>query len=125
MNQVFPLFPWKELIEWYSHNGRHDLPWRDYTLEENLRAYRVWMSEIFLQQTQVERVRDYFTRIIEKYPTVHDLARASYEEFFPYYQGMGYYSRARNLLKTAEIISKDFEGKFPREKLLLQKLPGV
>ena len=73
-----------------------------------MRTYRVWLSEIFLQQTQVERVRGYFMRILEKYPTVHHLARASYEEFFPYYQGMGYYSRARNLLKTAHIISTEY-----------------
>ena len=77
-------------------------------MDGDMRTYRVWLSEIFLQQTQVERVRGYFMRILEKYPTVHQLARASYEEFFPYYQGMGYYSRARNLLKTAHIISTEY-----------------
>jgi A/G-specific adenine glycosylase len=57
----------------------------------------------------VDRVIPYFERILEKYPTIHDLAHASYEEFFPYYQGMGYYSRARNMLKLAQIISTDYE----------------
>lgn len=118
-------FPWMTLIEWYKENGRHNLEWRDYTIEQDILAYRIWLSEIFLQQTQVERVRGYFDRILKVYPTVNALAWASYEVFFPYYQWMGYYSRARNLLKTASIISTDYAGKFPREKSLLQKLPGV
>jgi A/G-specific adenine glycosylase len=125
MQHIFPTFPWDSLITWYKKNGRHDLEWRDYTLEDDLRIYRIWLSEICLQQTQVERVRGYFTRILEKYPTIHDLARASYDEFFPYYQGMGYYSRARNLLSTAKIVSEIYKSKFPREKKLLEKLPGV
>jgi A/G-specific adenine glycosylase len=102
------LFPWTSLLTWYAVSGRHDLEWRDYSMDDDLRAYRVWLAEICLQQTQVERVRGYFTRILSVYPSVHDLARASYEEFFPYYQGMGYYSRARNLLATARIISSKY-----------------
>lgn len=118
-------FPWDSLLAWYESSGRHDLEWRDYSMGDDIRAYRVWLSEICLQQTQVERVRGYFVRIIEKYPSVHHLARASYEEFFPYYQGMGYYSRARNMLAAAKIVSEVYGGKFPREKSLLEKLPGV
>ena len=67
-------FPWMTLIEWYKENGRHNLEWRDYTIEQDILAYRVWLSEIFLQQTQVERVRGYFDRILKVYPTVHTLA---------------------------------------------------
>ena len=120
-----PPFPWSELIAWYENNSRHHLPWRQYDIDETIRLYRVWLAEILLQQTQVERVIPYFERILEKYPTIHDLALASYEEFFPYYQGMGYYSRARNMLKLAHIISTEYSWVFPRDKKLLQKLPGV
>ena len=86
MNHISSLFPWVDLLGWYERCGRHDLEWRDYSMDESTRMYRVWLSEICLQQTQVERVRGYFQRILEKYTTIHDLARASYEEFFPYYQ---------------------------------------
>jgi A/G-specific adenine glycosylase len=123
--KTLPSFPWDILIEWYTKNGRHHLPWRDYSGNEEDRGYRVWLSEILLQQTQVDRVIPYFHRIIETYPTIHHLAESSYDEFFPYYQGMGYYSRARNILKTASIVSSEYDGVFPREKKLLSKLPGV
>ncbi len=124
-----PIFPWEDLLIWYTEHGRHHLPWREYeedraTNNDSI-IYRVWLSEILLQQTQVDRVVPYFERILTKYPTIHDLARASYDEFFPYYQGMGYYSRARNILKTAVIVSEEYGGIFPREKNLLMKLPGV
>ncbi len=125
MKDISQTFPWSILISWYEKYGRHDLEWRDYTMDDDTRAYRVWLSEICLQQTQVERVRGYFRKILTKYPTVHDLAKATYAEFFPYYQGMGYYSRARNLLKAATILSETYMGKFPEEKPLLSKLPGV
>ncbi len=126
MNEIHQsLFPWKNLLFWYIENGRHHLPWRDYTLSTESRLYRIWLSEILLQQTQVDRVIPYFERILERFPTIHDLAMASYDVFFPYYQGMGYYSRARNILKTAAIISEEYGGIFPCEKNLLMKLPGV
>ncbi len=123
--KILPSFPWDILIDWYKKNGRHHLPWRDYSRHDTERGYRVWLSEILLQQTQVDRVIPYFQRILETYPTIHSLARASYDEFFPYYQWMGYYSRARNILKTASIVSSEYDGVFPREKKLLSKLPGV
>lgn len=110
---------------WYRAHGRHNLEWRDYGGDDSMRWYRVWMSEVFLQQTQVERVRTYFMRILDRYPTIHDLAKATYDEFFPYYQGMWYYSRARNLLAAARIVSGEYRWIFPREKSLLSKLPGV
>ena len=119
----YPSFPWQDLISWYEDKGRHHLPWRDYAHDERL--YRVWLSEILLQQTQVDRVIPYLEKILAEYPTIHNLAQASYDEFFPYYQGMGYYSRARNILKTAKIVSTEYSGVFPMDKKLLQKLPGV
>jgi A/G-specific adenine glycosylase len=123
--QKFTSFPWDTLIDWYKKSGRNHLPWRDYSQREDILLYRVWISEILLQQTQVDRVIPYFEKILEKYPSIHDLRKASYEEFFPYYQWMGYYSRARNILKTANIVSTEYGGIFPREKKSLMKLPGV
>lgn len=125
MKPWFSPFPWSDLLRWYEKAWRHDLEWRDYSMDEKVRSYRVWLSEICLQQTQVERVRGYFNRILEAYPTVGDLARASYEEFYQYYQWLGYYSRARNMLRTAEIVSQEYEWEFPIDIKLLEKLPGV
>ncbi len=81
------LFPFREIYTWYQKHGRHDLPWRHvYTLSEKERLYRVWISEVMLQQTQVERVRIYYQRFLEKFPTIESLAETSYEEVFPYWQ---------------------------------------
>lgn len=118
-------FPWQTLIDWYEINGRHSLPWRDYDCEQNDLSYRVWLSEILLQQTQAERVIGYFERILEKFPDIFVLSRSDYDTFFPYYQGMGYYSRARNILKTAKIVANEYNGHFPTEKKLLKNLPGI
>ena len=118
-------FPWTSLLEWYESSWRHDLEWRDYDRDAEDLLYRVWLSEIFLQQTQVERVRGYFTRVLERFPTLSSLAHTEYDTFFPYYQGMGYYSRAKNILRTAKTIEDIYEWVFPREKEKLQKLPGV
>ena len=117
-------FPWQILLDWFDKNGKHDFPWRQYT-NDATNEYRVWLAEILLQQTQADRVVWYYTKILEKYPTIQDLSKATYEEFFPYYQGLGYYSRARNLLKTAKIITDEYDGVFPKNKSLLKKLPGV
>ena len=117
-------FPWMSLLDWYKKNGRHELPWRDYTInDEKILLYRVWLSEIFLQQTQVARVIDYFEKVLIKFPTLESLARTDYETFFPYYQGLGYYSRARNILKTAKIVNELYHSQFPKEQLTLKKLP--
>lgn len=124
--KTFNTFPWKMLLDWYKSNGRHDLPWRDYTISsEKKLLYRVWISEIFLQQTQAERVVGFFEKILQKFSDIHILAETDYDTFFPYYQGLGYYSRARNLLKTAKIVSEDFWGIFPKDKKTLKKLPGI
>lgn len=117
-------FPWQLLLDWYKQNGRHDFPWRQYNTG-NTSGYRVWLAEILLQQTQADRVVPFYTKILERYPTIERLADASYDEFFPYYQWLGYYSRARNLLKTANIVSSEYIGIFPRDKQQLKKLPGI
>lgn len=85
----------------------------------------MWLSEIFLQQTQADRVVGFYQRVLERYPTIASLAATTYEEFFPYYQGLGYYTRARNLLSCAKIVHSEYGGIFPKEAELLRKLPGV
>ena len=92
-------FPFHIILDWYKTHGRHDLPWR-----HKQTPYHVWISEIFLQQTQVTRVREYFNNVVERFPDIESLAATNYDTFFPYYKGLGYYSRARNMLKTAKII---------------------
>ncbi len=110
----------KKILEWYARNKRA-LPWR----KDSISAYEVWVSEIMLQQTQVSRVILYYERFLKKFPTVEKLARADWEEFLPYYEGLGYYARGRNMLETAKIVVRDFGGEFPREKNVLMKLPGI
>jgi A/G-specific adenine glycosylase len=78
-------FPWQILLDWYSIHGRHDFPWRQYA-DSDTTGYRVWLAEILLQQTQADRVVPFYERILSKYPTIEQLADASYDEFFPYYQ---------------------------------------
>lgn len=111
----------KELLEWYAKNGRKHLPWRKKTIT----PYEVWVSEVMLQQTQVSRVIDYYTRFLEKFPTVFDLATATWEEFYPYYAGLGYYNRGRNMLQCAKVVVEKYKGKFPPQKAELLALPGI
>lgn len=122
---MIPWFPFQELNAWYKKNGRHDLPWRKYDYKEKQLGYRVWLAETMLQQTQVERVKEYFHNILAAFPTIEDLAKTSYEEFFPYYKWLGYYSRARNMLAAAQMVVQDFWWVFPKETEKLRKLPGV
>ena len=86
----------RKIITWQKAYGRHDLPW-----QQNISAYRVWLSEIMLQQTQVDTVKPYFIRFLEKYPEISYLARASTDEVLALWTGLGYYNRARNLHKTS------------------------
>jgi len=109
----------KSLITHYEKTKRN-LPWR-----KTSDPYKIWVSEIFLQQTQVSRVIDFYTRFIEKFPTVKHLSQSSWEEFVPYFQGLGFYSRGRNMLKTAQKIETEFSGKFPQNKADLMSLPGI
>ena len=109
----------KRIIEWYLVHKR-DLPWRRIN-----DPYRVWLSEIMLQQTRVAQGLPYYLRFTERFPRVEDLARASEEEVLKLWQGLGYYSRARNLHQTARIISEEYGGRFPRTYKELLKLKGV
>lgn len=111
----------KSLSDFFRKAGREHLPWR----KKNITAYEVWISEIMLQQTQVSRVISYYTRFLKHFPTVQTLAQASWEDFLPYYGGLGYYSRGRNMLKAATVVVHEYGGTFPRDKKLLEKLPGV
>lgn len=107
------------LIDWYRSNSR-DLPWRNTS-----NPYLIWLSEIMLQQTRVDQGLDYYLKFANKYPTVHDLADASEEEVLRDWQGLGYYSRARNLHATAKHISDDLKGEFPSSYNEIVRLKGV
>jgi len=109
-----------DIIKWYELNKRI-LPWR----KENVSPYEVWVSEIMLQQTQVSRGIIFYERFLKRFPTIQKLAKASWEDFLPYYEGLGYYNRGRNMLKTAKIIADEFDGEFPKDKASLIKLPGI
>lgn len=110
----------QRLLEWFDDNGRHDLPW-----QQNKTAYRVWVSEIMLQQTQVSAVIDYYQRFMTRFPELSDLAKASEEEVLNYWSGLGYYARGRNLLKAARTVQTEYGGKFPQDIETIQKLPGI
>ena len=107
------------LVHWYLQNKR-DLPWRN-----SVNPYPIWLSEIMLQQTRVAQGMPYFLRFTERFPTVFDLANADEQEVLKLWQGLGYYSRARNLHKTAQIVANEFNGKFPDTYIDLLKLKGI
>ncbi len=108
------------LLTWFDSAGRKDLPWqRDPT------PYRVWVSEIMLQQTQVTTVIPFYERFMARFPDVHALAAASIDEVLHLWTGLGYYARARNLHRTACIIVSDHNGHFPRTLDQVQALPGI
>ncbi|SDK87170.1 A/G-specific DNA-adenine glycosylase [Salinimicrobium catena] len=109
----------KKLTSWYLENKR-DLPWR-----KTSDPYRVWLSEIILQQTRVAQGMPYYFRFINVFPTVFDLANASEEEVLKQWQGLGYYSRARNLQAAAKFVAEELGGKFPDNYRDLLKLKGV
>ncbi|GAA3595311.1 A/G-specific adenine glycosylase [Flavivirga amylovorans] len=107
------------LIRWYSNNKRA-LPWR-----QTKAPYYIWLSEIILQQTQIKQGLPYYTSFTEKFPSVFDLAKADEEEVLKLWQGLGYYSRARNLHATAKYIAEELKGKFPNNYKGLLKLKGI
>lgn len=111
----------QKLLAWAQENGRQGLPWR----QTDLTPYHIWISEIMLQQTQVNRVIPFYTRFIERFPTVQALAQTSWEDFVPYYQGLGYYNRGRNMLKTAQLVVEQHDGQFPSTFDELRALPGI
>jgi len=108
-----------ELTAWYRVNKRL-LPWR-----ESTDPYRIWISEIMLQQTRIEAVMGYYNRFMEAFPNVQVLAAAPEEHVLKQWEGLGYYSRARNLHKAARIIDREYGGQFPEEYELIRKLPGI
>src|ERR1051325_3924352 len=107
------------LARWYEKNKR-DLPWR-----KTKDAYKIWLSEIILQQTRVAQGLPYYNTFVKKFPTVHHLARAKEDVVMKTWQGLGYYSRARNLHFTAKNISKELKGKFPDTFEEIKKLKGI
>lgn len=111
------------LLSWYDRH-RRVLPWRA-GKGETADPYHVWLSEIMLQQTVVAAVIPYFVKFVDKWPTVRHLAAASQNEVMEAWAGLGYYSRARNLHKCAQIIATEREGRFPQEQALLRELPGI
>jgi A/G-specific adenine glycosylase len=107
------------LLKWYRRHGR-TLPWRGHP-----DPYAVWVSEIMLQQTRVETVIPYFEKWMQQFPTIKDLAEALEQEVLNVWEGLGYYSRARNLHKAAKIIMDEYDGKLPHDPKTLRKLPGI
>ena len=118
----------ERLLHWYSRTAR-EMPWRipprDHAMGVRAEPYHVWLSEIMLQQTQVATVKDYFLKFIGLWPTVYDLSQAEEDEILTAWAGLGYYSRARNLKKCADLIVSDHGGKFPDTFDALKTLPGI
>lgn len=110
----------KKLLRWFDQHGRKDLPW-----QKNKTPYSVWISEIMLQQTQVKTVIPYYQRFMERFPDIRSLANASLDEVLSYWAGLGYYARARNMHKAAQIIATEYAGVFPNELEEVMKLPGI
>ena len=108
------------IFNWYDLHGRKTLPW-----QHNRTCYRVWLSEVMLQQTTVKTVIPYFERFTECFPTVKQLAEAHIDQVLHLWSGLGYYSRARNMHKAAQMVMNEFGGDFPEQINDLQRLPGV
>ncbi|MDO5095441.1 MAG: A/G-specific adenine glycosylase [Peptostreptococcaceae bacterium] len=118
MNKNYDGLAEKALSYYYAH--RRFLPWR-----ENPTPYHVWISEIMLQQTRVDTVIPYFNRFIENFPTIMDLANAPEDKLLKLWEGLGYYSRARNLQKAAKVLLDNYDASLPSDKSELMKLPGI
>jgi A/G-specific adenine glycosylase len=108
------------VLRWYDRHGRRDLPW-----QHSGDPYRVWVSEIMLQQTQVQTVIPYYQRFVHRFPDVASLAAAGLDEVLQHWSGLGYYARARNLHHAAEIIRDRYGGRFPETIEAVSELPGV
>lgn len=109
-----------DVIAWQAEHGRHDLPW-----QRDRDPYRVWLSEIMLQQTQVSTVLIYFDRFLQRFPNVMTLAASSVDDVLALWSGLGYYSRARNLHRCAQAVATEFGGQFPSTAEQLAQLPGI
>ena len=110
----------RQLLDWFKINGRKDLPW-----QTDINPYRVWVSEIMLQQTQVTTVIDYFNRFTQRFPDIESLADANLDEVLHLWTGLGYYARGRNLHRSAQLIIKNYQGQMPRTQEGLEALSGI
>jgi A/G-specific adenine glycosylase len=110
----------RAVLDWFDLHGRRDLPW-----QQDPTPYRVWLSEIMLQQTQVATVIPYFQRFVARFPALGALAAAELDQVLHLWTGLGYYARARNLHKTAAIVQAQHRGRFPTDIEQLQALPGI
>ena len=110
----------RRVLRWRRQFGRQGLPWQD-----TRDPYRVWLSEIMLQQTQVATVRDYYARFLQRFPDLRSLAEAPLDEVLALWSGLGYYSRARNLHRCAQVVQHEHGGIFPRSSEALARLPGI
>ena len=108
------------VLRWFDQHGRKNLPW-----QQDPTPYRVWVSEIMLQQTQVDTVIPYFEKFTQRFPNISDLALAPQDEVLHLWSGLGYYARARNLHKAAQIIHENYQGEFPTECSDAVELPGI
>ena len=109
----------ENLLAWFETH-RRQLPWR-----ETEDPYRIWVSEVMLQQTQVKKVLEYYQKFVSKFPDVESLARAVLQDLLKTWEGLGYYARARNLHKAAQVVVGDLEGEVPADYAEFRKLPGV
>jgi len=110
----------RQMLNFYQLHGRKDLPW-----QQNPSAYRVWVSEVMLQQTQVRTVIPYYQNFMLRFPDVRTLAEANIDEVLVHWQGLGYYSRARNLHRCAQTLIEEYTGEFPDNMAQMQSLPGI
>ena len=115
-NQLFS----QQIVQWYLEHGRHDLPWR-----KKVTPYRIWISEIMLQQTQVKTVIPYFKNFIKKFPSQKSLSEASEDQVLAAWSGLGFYRRARNIFATKEIIKNNYRNRFPKDFQQIIELPGI
>ncbi|MCY4045201.1 MAG: A/G-specific adenine glycosylase [Cellvibrionales bacterium] len=119
MTDIIPNFS-SRLLAWYDRHGRKTLPW-----QVNKTPYRVWISEIMLQQTQVATVIPYYEKFMASFPTVGCLAKSELDSVLHHWSGLGYYSRAKNLHKAAKMVVDEFDGEFPKTQEQMEQLPGV
>src|SRR5882724_3681348 len=110
----------KKLIKWNRDTNTRAMPWKG---EKD--PYKIWLSEIILQQTRVEQGQKYYEKFINVFPTIHQLAKAPEKKIFKLWEGLGYYSRCRNLIETAKKIVKEYAGKFPSSYDEIKKLKGI
>ena len=110
----------EQVLAWYDKHGRKNLPW-----QKTAHPYNIWISEIMLQQTRVDAVIPYYKKFIQRFPTIKDLAAANVDEVLHHWTGLGYYARARNLHKTAQIICEQYHAVFPQQIEEVVVLPGI